>query len=278
MPPMLASAPGSMGKNRPVDLISSLSCLRVTPGCTVTVRSSGLTESTRFMRETSRLMPPCTASKWPSSEEPTPNGITGTLCCAHSLTASATSCVHSANTTAAGGGTVVKADSSRPCCSRITCAVEQLSPKRTLRASRKAAGTSRWAIARWAAGVGAFMGVSCGPLEDVRPIVICLPVYRVTGKDGVLCQTGQGDMPDNAAQPNRIQQHTMGNRLSQIATRTGDNGTTAPGNNQRVAKNSLRVHAMGDVDELNSHIGLLLCEEMPCDVRELLVEVQHQLC
>jgi cob(I)alamin adenosyltransferase len=70
---------------------------------------------------------------------------------------------------------------------------------------------------------------------------------------------------------------TMGNRLSQIATRTGDNGTTGLGNNQRVSKNSLRVHAMGDVDELNSHIGLLLCEEMPPDVRELLVEIQHQL-
>ena len=69
----------------------------------------------------------------------------------------------------------------------------------------------------------------------------------------------------------------MGNRLTQIATRTGDNGTTGLGNNQRVSKNSLRVHAMGDVDELNSHIGLLLCEEMPADVRDLLVEIQHQL-
>ena len=69
----------------------------------------------------------------------------------------------------------------------------------------------------------------------------------------------------------------MGNRLSQIATRTGDAGTTGLGNNQRVSKNSLRVHAMGEVDELNSHIGLLLCEEMADDVRELLVEVQHQL-
>ncbi len=69
----------------------------------------------------------------------------------------------------------------------------------------------------------------------------------------------------------------MGNRLTQIATRTGDAGTTGLGNNQRVSKNSLRVHAMGDVDELNSHIGLLLCEDMPADVRELLVEIQHQL-
>ena len=69
----------------------------------------------------------------------------------------------------------------------------------------------------------------------------------------------------------------MGHRLTQIATRTGDEGTTGLGNNQRVSKNSLRVHAMGDVDELNSHIGLLLCEQMPEDVRDLLVEVQHQL-
>jgi cob(I)alamin adenosyltransferase len=71
--------------------------------------------------------------------------------------------------------------------------------------------------------------------------------------------------------------HTMANRLSQIATRTGDNGTTGLGDNTRVSKDSLRVHAMGDVDELNSQIGVLLCEEMPADVRQLLVEVQHQL-
>jgi cob(I)alamin adenosyltransferase len=69
----------------------------------------------------------------------------------------------------------------------------------------------------------------------------------------------------------------MANRLTQIATRTGDDGTTGLGDNTRVAKNSLRVHAMGDVDELNSHIGVLLCEGMPADVRELLVEIQHQL-
>ena len=69
----------------------------------------------------------------------------------------------------------------------------------------------------------------------------------------------------------------MGQRLTQISTRTGDAGTTGLGNNQRVSKNSLRVHAMGEVDELNSHIGVLLCEEMPSDVREVLVEVQHQL-
>jgi cob(I)alamin adenosyltransferase len=69
----------------------------------------------------------------------------------------------------------------------------------------------------------------------------------------------------------------MGKRLTQIATRTGDNGTTGLGDNTRVSKNSLRVHAMGDVDELNSHIGVLLCEDMPTSVRTVLVEVQHQL-
>lgn len=69
----------------------------------------------------------------------------------------------------------------------------------------------------------------------------------------------------------------MGNRLTQIATRTGDDGTTGLGDNTRVSKNSGRPHAMGDVDELNSHIGLLLCEPLPQDVRELLSDVQHQL-
>jgi cob(I)alamin adenosyltransferase len=69
----------------------------------------------------------------------------------------------------------------------------------------------------------------------------------------------------------------MGLRLSQIATRTGDSGTTGLGDNTRVSKNSLRVHAMGDVDELNSNIGVLLCEDMPGSVRHVLVEIQHQL-
>ena len=69
----------------------------------------------------------------------------------------------------------------------------------------------------------------------------------------------------------------MGNRLTQIATRTGDDGTTGLGDGVRVAKFAPRVQAMGDVDELNSHIGLLLCEPVPPDVRELLIDIQHQL-
>lgn len=69
----------------------------------------------------------------------------------------------------------------------------------------------------------------------------------------------------------------MGNRLTQIATRTGDDGTTGLGDNSRVPKDDLRVQAMGDVDELNSHLGVLLCEPLPEGVRALLVEVQHEL-
>lgn len=69
----------------------------------------------------------------------------------------------------------------------------------------------------------------------------------------------------------------MANRLTQIATRTGDDGTTGLGDGTRVAKDHLRVHAMGDVDELNSTLGLLLCEPLPEAVRALLVTVQHEL-
>jgi len=69
----------------------------------------------------------------------------------------------------------------------------------------------------------------------------------------------------------------MANRLTQIATRTGDDGTTGLGDGTRVAKDHLRIQAMGDVDELNSHIGVLLAEPLPDDVRELLVVVQHEL-
>jgi len=69
----------------------------------------------------------------------------------------------------------------------------------------------------------------------------------------------------------------MGNRLSKIATRTGDNGSTGLGDGSRTGKDSVRVHAMGDVDELNSHIGLLLCEAMPDALREELISIQHDL-
>jgi cob(I)alamin adenosyltransferase len=69
----------------------------------------------------------------------------------------------------------------------------------------------------------------------------------------------------------------MGHRLSQIATRTGDDGTTGLGDGSRTAKDSLRVQAMGDVDELNSAIGVLLAEVLPDEVRSDLVDIQHDL-
>ena len=69
----------------------------------------------------------------------------------------------------------------------------------------------------------------------------------------------------------------MGNRLSRIYTRTGDDGTTGLGDGSRVAKDSARVNAYGTVDEANSCIGLLLASELPADVRELLTRIQHQL-
>ncbi len=69
----------------------------------------------------------------------------------------------------------------------------------------------------------------------------------------------------------------MSNRLTQIATRTGDDGSTGLGDGSRVPKDHLRVQAMGDVDELNSGLGVLLAEPLPADVRELLVVIQHEL-
>ena len=69
----------------------------------------------------------------------------------------------------------------------------------------------------------------------------------------------------------------MANRLSQIATRTGDDGNTGLGDGTRVPKSHGRVGAMGDVDELNSHLGVLLAEPLPDDVRDLLVTIQHEL-
>jgi len=69
----------------------------------------------------------------------------------------------------------------------------------------------------------------------------------------------------------------MGNRLSKIATRTGDKGTTGLGDGSRTEKDSLRIHAIGDVDELNSQIGVLLCEELPDALRQELLSIQHDL-
>jgi cob(I)alamin adenosyltransferase len=69
----------------------------------------------------------------------------------------------------------------------------------------------------------------------------------------------------------------MGHRLSKIYTRTGDDGTTGLGDGRRVAKDSLRISAIGEVDELNCAIGLLLAEALPEDIAALLTGIQHEL-
>ena len=69
----------------------------------------------------------------------------------------------------------------------------------------------------------------------------------------------------------------MGNRLSKIVTRTGDAGTTGLGDGSRIGKDSRRIHALGEVDELNSAIGVLLAEELPADVAEALLGIQNDL-
>ena len=69
----------------------------------------------------------------------------------------------------------------------------------------------------------------------------------------------------------------MGNRLTKIYTRTGDAGTTGLADGSRVSKDAPRIEAIGTVDELNSAIGLLLCEELPAAARDCLTGVQHDL-
>src|SRR5450755_5091106 len=70
----------------------------------------------------------------------------------------------------------------------------------------------------------------------------------------------------------------MGNRLSKIYTRTGDEGTTGLGDGTRVPKDSLRVEAYGTVDETNSAIGVILAmPQLPELVRKCLTDVQHDL-
>ena len=73
----------------------------------------------------------------------------------------------------------------------------------------------------------------------------------------------------------------MGNRLSKIVTRTGDSGTTGLGDGSRVGKDSPRIDTLGELDELNSSIGVLLAEELPepvgAKIRECLLTVQNHL-
>ena len=69
----------------------------------------------------------------------------------------------------------------------------------------------------------------------------------------------------------------MGHRLSKIYTRTGDQGTTGLGDGTRVDKDHLRVEAFGDVDELNSVLGMLLALDLDADLRGDLTDIQHEL-
>ena len=70
----------------------------------------------------------------------------------------------------------------------------------------------------------------------------------------------------------------MGNRLSKIYTKTGDTGTTGLGDGARVSKSSPRIDAIGDIDELNSHLGLLLAENnLPPSLKPTLIRIQHEL-
>jgi cob(I)alamin adenosyltransferase len=69
----------------------------------------------------------------------------------------------------------------------------------------------------------------------------------------------------------------MGNRLSKIYTRTGDDGTTGLGDGSRVDKDDPRIEAFGTVDELNSHIGVILAQKLPAAIAQCLQDVQHDL-
>ena len=102
MPPSVASAPGSTGKNNPSRASNSFSCLRRTPACTVQSRSSRLTRSTLSMRERSSDTPPNIGVEFASSDVPAPNATTGVRWRLQILSAVATSSVLAANTTASG--------------------------------------------------------------------------------------------------------------------------------------------------------------------------------
>ncbi|MBI1174988.1 MAG: cob(I)yrinic acid a,c-diamide adenosyltransferase [Sideroxydans sp.] len=68
-----------------------------------------------------------------------------------------------------------------------------------------------------------------------------------------------------------------GNRLSRIVTRTGDGGNTGLSDGSRVAKDSARITVIGSVDELNSHLGVLLAGKLPQQIRDLLLSIQNDL-
>jgi cob(I)alamin adenosyltransferase len=81
------------------------------------------------------------------------------------------------------------------------------------------------------------------------------------------------------ATPRCLEMHadSMGHRLSRIVTKTGDAGTTGLGDGSRVGKDTPRIASIGDVDELNSTLGVLLAEDLPAPVRDLMLTVQHDL-
>ncbi len=69
----------------------------------------------------------------------------------------------------------------------------------------------------------------------------------------------------------------MGNRLSKLVTKTGDDGTTGIGQNRRVDKDSARIEAIGTVDELNSTIGMVMAHPIASNIAEKLEAIQHTL-
>ncbi len=76
---------------------------------------------------------------------------------------------------------------------------------------------------------------------------------------------------------NETEKERKGNRLSKIVTRTGDAGSTGLGDGSRTTKDSLRIDSIGEVDELNSGLGVLLCEELPEAIRTALLDIQNDL-
>jgi cob(I)alamin adenosyltransferase len=69
----------------------------------------------------------------------------------------------------------------------------------------------------------------------------------------------------------------MGNRLSRVVTRTGDKGSTGMADGSRRAKNDARVHCLGEVDELNAQIGVVLSLLEDEAAQHTLFAIQHDL-
>jgi Uncharacterized conserved protein len=69
----------------------------------------------------------------------------------------------------------------------------------------------------------------------------------------------------------------MSNRLTKIYTRTGDEGTTELSNRERIDKSDIRIEAMGDIDELNSILGLLRANNISNEMSGYLLNIQHRL-